>query len=671
MRVLLQSFLCLIFLTNISSGSGDAGTESPFAFGTGARDLALGGSSLANCDATTAPYWNASGLTGTNRLAISSFLCRLYFSDFSYQYFGLAMPTLDYGNFGLGIFRLGIDGIEKRDASNLLLGEVSDNWLAIYLAYGYSVSNYNLGLALNLEQHSLDSYSSTSSPGLNLSASRNFKLKTKWLPEITASLSGRNILSPRAKLAYKTVDYPVSAEAGVAATLIPPLKWNQSTSISAKLTKTEGINPGLAIGLEHSLYEMFHIRGGLRENKLSAGFGINYRFIKFDYALVDRDLGLLHMFNLMLEFGKSVDEKRKIRDLKREAEFNQLMQKRLTSQSNEMVTELVREGKKFLEDENYDRASTAFDRALFIAQNVGVDTSDIHELAEEARYHLEEARVKKLCQQHLDSATVRFESSDYITARYFVQLALSKCPESRQAIALLDNINNRLNELSVKTQMVERRLSEIDSLVNHGYLGQAYSEVIAISQYETEDIRVRQMLKRVRFEHFRETASSNYLKGNYRKAVIAVDSALALYPGHSYCVELRQEISRIVQVKSPAIKQSTILTTVPPDSELLKKIDKDYQTAQRLFEQGDLAKAIENWEYIEKVAPDYQSVRQYLINAYKFVGIESYSRNQRQKAIGVWEKALDLDPANQEIESYIERARKELEQLEEISYDQK
>ena len=75
----------------------DGGTNSPFSFGAGARDISLGGAGLTTSDVTTAPYWNASRLTGAERLTISGFHSRLYDSDVAYQYFGLAVPTLDWG----------------------------------------------------------------------------------------------------------------------------------------------------------------------------------------------------------------------------------------------------------------------------------------------------------------------------------------------------------------------------------------------------------------------------------------------------------------------------------------------------------------------------------------------------------------------------------------------
>ena len=40
---------------------------------------------------------------------------------------------------------------------------------------------------------------------------------------------------------------------------------------------------------------------------------VYYKMIKFDYALVDRDLGSIHMFSLTSSLGKPISEKKLLR----------------------------------------------------------------------------------------------------------------------------------------------------------------------------------------------------------------------------------------------------------------------------------------------------------------------------------------------------------------------
>ncbi len=89
-------------------------------------------------------------------------------------------------------------------------------------------------------------------------------------------------------------------------------------------------------------------------------------------------------------------------------------------------------------------------------------------------------------------------------------------------------------------------------------------------------------------------------------------------------------------------------------------IEDSYIRGKTLIETGDLEEALPYLEQVEQRAPGYKSVRSYLFMTYKFVGIEFYVHNRLDEAITIWQKALDIDPANTEIADYIERSRNEL-----------
>ena len=65
------------------------------------------------------------------------------------------------------------------------------------------------------------------------------------------------------------------------------------------------------------------------------------------------------------------------------------------------------------------------------------------------------------------------------------------------------------------------------------------------------------------------------------------------------------------------------------------------------------------------------SVRDYLVDAYKFLGVELYTENRLSEALDVWQKAARLAPDSTEIAGYIKRTRHEISKLEEISYERR
>jgi tetratricopeptide (TPR) repeat protein len=113
----------------------------------------------------------------------------------------------------------------------------------------------------------------------------------------------------------------------------------------------------------------------------------------------------------------------------------------------------------------------------------------------------------------------------------------------------------------------------------------------------------------------------------------------------------------------------------PPPSVVLsdamrKQVEELYHAGQVAFDGGKFEAAIDSWERIEVLAPDYLSVRQYLVQAYKYLGVEHYGNNELEQALALWRRAAKLTPDNQEIASYIRRTEAELTKIRELSYEQ-
>jgi len=669
MRRVLKYILCLCLLAGSVAAGNDGGTTSPFSLGAGARDLALGGADLGVSSGYTAVYWNPASLASVQRIQFGGFHSNPYESDVAYQYAGAVVPTVDLGSFSLAVFRLGVDGIEERDAGNLLLGEIEDNRLGIYFGYSRSIGNYDFGSAVVIEHHSLGDFSATSSPGINLAVQRRFETGLSLLGDVTIAAVGRNLIRPKFKLADESTDYPLGVTLGVSTRLIPSTDWQHEASLSAAVTRIDGADIRLAAGLEYSLYDLLHLRGGVNDGRLAFGVGLSYGSFGFDYALVDRDMGSIHMFNLTTSFGASMSEKSQRRAAEREAAFNGLMSDRLTAQNRETVSRLVTEGKELLEAGDMVQAVSQFDRALFLARANNMDTSEVYALLEETETALRELNHKRLYREYVDSAQLKFDNRDFLAARYFSGLALAEVPNSQQARNLLNRADSAMSESASKEETIQSRLLMIDSLLNYGHFDRALSVAVSLDQIAPEDARVKQAFKKATFERLRATASSAFGATEYKRAINVLDSALALFPAHQWCLDLKEQAAFAVR---QATAESVVEAVRPEASisrEVLDEVDMIYRQAQKDFEAGNLTAAIEAWERVERLTPDYQSVREYLVSAYKYVGVELYSKNRLAEAVTVWKKARRLAPENREIASYIERTETEIRKLQELSYE--
>ncbi|MCK5127248.1 MAG: hypothetical protein KAR42_13420 [candidate division Zixibacteria bacterium] len=100
-----------------------------------------------------------------------------------------------------------------------------------------------------------------------------------------------------------------------------------------------------------------------------------------------------------------------------------------------------------------------------------------------------------------------------------------------------------------------------------------------------------------------------------------------------------------------------------------KVFDEQLEQGRSFFEAGKLARAAEVLEEIVKTRHDSEDARGMLFTCYRFMGIEYYGMSRYEDAINVWQKALDLEPTNREIQVYITRVNSELKSIAIISGD--
>jgi tetratricopeptide (TPR) repeat protein len=669
MKVWRGLVILAILVCAVRAADGDGGTVSVFHFGAGARELSLGGAVPATCDISTAPFWNPSRLAAAEQVCLAGFYTQLFESDAVYQYVGLAVPTLDFGTFGVGVFRLGVGGIEQRDAGNVLLGEIEENRLAFYFAYGRTWSGYDVGIATTVEHHSLGSYNSTSTPGLNLSLSRRFYPNLHWVRELAFTVMGSELLQPEIELADQKIKQPSRFDAAATIDIVPNRWWDHLLSVSLRYEKTNQVDPKFAVGLEYSLENLLHLRGGWNDNQPAFGMGLSWGAFSFDYAFVSRDLDNLHLFSFTTSFGAPVSVRKQHRQQQREVEFNRLMNERLSVQQQAMVNQIVTRGKEAAAEGKWADARHLFDRALFLARANNFDTVEVNRLALLADEKMQTVVRQTHLSELIDSADAKFQQGDYLAAKYFASQAVSGSPQSDTAQILLAQAEQALEKMTERDQLIRRKILTVDSLVSYGHVDQALELAQSLEDYAPEHEGVALALKRAAFEKWRAVAMTALTEQNWSPVQAALDSMDSLFPNHPWTVECRQTLRARMAVVQTATA-APVRDSLPPLSTKVKEeIDELYRNAQKAFENGDLQQAIRLWEQVERLAPGYRSVRSYLVEAYKYVGVELYGQNQLAEAIEVWRKAVRLMPENEEISSYISRTQNEIARLKQLSYE--
>lgn len=648
----------------------DAGSASPFRFGFGARELALGTASIVDAEPTVAAHWNAAALARAEYFGVSGFHSRLLADGVSYQHFGLAIPTLDFGTIGIGVARLAVTDIERRDNANMPLGAFDDSRFAINLGYARQIGRYDLGFALTIEHHSIDSYRSTSSPGLNLALSRRIYTDAAWLPEMSATIVGHNLIAPSMRLATETESYEATGEFGIGATLVPISALDLSLSLYGRAARSQSGADEIAGGMEADIGGLLTLRSGVNDGQMSFGGGISARFLRFNYALVERDLGLVHTFDITMNFGTSLGRRRDNREQTRENQFRDRMNNFVASNNGKMIDDLMRAGRSAVDSGQFAQATAAFDRALFLARSSELDTVTIQQLLTESRRRYDAQQLESTFRQSLDLARSSLESSDYIGAKYAATQALELKPDDSLAQEFAQLADSALSTAALRAQSIEEKLDRADSLLLHENPGGAMAEVRGLAAVAGGDARVANAVQRIEFAFWRDRTIREQAVGNLARAQQALDSAAARYPDHQWCASMRKLLRRPVEAAETAPPVPAKIVSPQPNEGSVREAAQEYEAGKISFEKGELDRAVQHWERAELLVPNYLAVRDHLIRAYKFVGVDLYGKGRLEEAAAIWRKALRFAPENAEISGYIRRAEAEIVRMQELSYGQ-
>lgn len=276
--ILLLAIFCPDVEAQNTRYSGD-----PFLLGAGARSLGLGSAFVAISDDATAVYWNPAGLVHIDRREVQVQHAEQFGGSVNHDVFTLAGPSR-FGGLGVGLLRLGVDGIpltaledpgrplgpDNRPVVSQVVGATD---YSLYLAYGRRVlPNLMVGTSLKLIWRDL---SAGSGSGFGLDIGVHYRPR----PILTLGLVVRNL--SRTKITFDsgaTDRIPPSLLIGLSATKrLPAVRGRLTLSLSAHLGEEksglEGVE-GFQGGLEYVFKDRLAFRLGAEGDHLTAGTGL-------------------------------------------------------------------------------------------------------------------------------------------------------------------------------------------------------------------------------------------------------------------------------------------------------------------------------------------------------------------------------------------------------------
>ena len=581
-------YICLtIILMSVSVSAQDAGQESPFSIGAGARALGMGGGFTSLSSDASSIYYNPAGLPTLNYQQVSLMHVNL-FEGISYNYAGWVYPDTKLGGFGFGYFRIGTDDI-IRSSNFAESGTFDYSNSQFVLAYGKKLQGgFSLGLSFKIVNQTLDSLSDYGF-GLDLGMTARLHKYVK------AGVIFRDIIPPELELAATAETIPVTLSGGLGIDSYPIFK-DAVVNTSFELEKIENRDIKVHTGLEMILTDKYAVRAGYDRDNLSFGAGVLINNLSLDYAYKIMDyIDDSHRFTFSFNIGSSVEEK-----LAREEKLIEERGSVLVEEERSSQFEFYRE-----RAENYhrrymlDSASAYYQRALAFDENNSEIIGIIAGIQNSIKIRQETEKRNEQLQTEIHLARVTFlaqaqnfyEKKHYDAALDMLQLILDVSPNYSEALLLKRKVENSLeNDLTgalTKAQQAEKDGDNLTALTSYNKvleLDEGNKIALEALARIAADMNIAQQLN---------TGIQLYNSGQEKRAKQTFEAVLTIDRNNPIAVEYLKKLDLT------AAKPTTL-----EDLQQNKEIWKLYLDGLRYMRNKEYQKAVDAWNKVLKVYPN-------------------------------------------------------------------
>jgi tetratricopeptide (TPR) repeat protein len=608
----LAVLICFASAGILRAQVGEAGVESPFSIGVGARALGMGSAGAAYPEDPTAFFWNPAGMVVVQQKGVLFSLTTL-FEGTQYNFLGYVHPTLSAGSFGIGIYRIGTGGIQYiEDVRGVPvdMGELDYWWGKLTISYAYTLFyGISLGLNLNVNRQVLGFYS-TNGFGLDGGFHYAFPVERGLLSNLYLGVNWTNLVQPRMKLGVTSERIPYLIRGGMAK-LFFLRNGEDRWSWVADVEQGENKKIRYHFGTEYAWNNTVFVRLGWDYDEFSFGGGLRFKSMQLDYGTCRIGDPLFfprsHRFSLSFYIGKSVSEQKEDIEARRQEEILNRISEQMEADRRKRIDEWLRAGQEYMDQADYFNARLAYRSILQEDPEHAEAIEKIREI-EGVEQELQRRREEELLRQGSEEERVRRDNA-YVDQRRREGIDALEKGEYQKAIekwqdALERDPNNR--------QVQE-------------YLNRAREELRSmIDQLFTRADRLRR-------------------QENYSEAYKVLDQAEDLTEGNEVLH------GRVLQERRTLDRAVNFLTNYNAGVRLYG--DRDYENATRYFE-----KALEYY-------PDHEKAKWYLqgsiarsrgkklemsdaVKRLYYQGMDLYIAGRYEEARQIWEQALEQDPHN-------------------------
>jgi tetratricopeptide (TPR) repeat protein len=600
----------ILLPTHLRAQDGQAGVQSLFSFGFGARAMGMGNAYVAMANDPTAVYWNPAGLDHIYQQGFTLFHASLYEGTL-YDFLGYAYPTLDLGTFGVGVARIGTGGVVERNA----FGEpgATFDWEAYraYFAYGKQLP-WGLagGLAVKLERSAFSNtlrYGSDVGVGFGLDLGVMYRPEfsdSPWLRDWSVGMNLVNLFSPQIKQGNVADILPLEMRFGIMRT-INFLGEGNGFRVLMDFSKSANADMRLAFGTEYNFRNMGMLRIGMDDGSFAFGAGAQYNIFQIDYAFsnpsTDNMLDPVHRVSLSVNFGLNRDEMGAIVRQLREEEDAKIIADIREADKQKFIAEHLQKADEYVKNDKYLDAIVEYQQVLSAdpfnqrakimldSTNVMLESGfqDRQQEAVQAALDKDRARLdSEFIEFHFDRGRRFLDKKQYTEALIEFNLTLERDPQNQAVIDAIQTTRRRISE-------------EIGSLVRKGreeFQKQNYSEALRLLSearlLSGDDANVKKevdtLVERVKLQENIQKGLMLYDIGQYDEALNIFEGVLEADPNNQF---IKQYYDK------------TKIESATGEVEMDPATEKRYLEGVDKFLLGKYEEAITIWDEILKTHP--------------------------------------------------------------------
>ncbi len=587
----MKRFVCLLMsillLGTAALATDDAGVESPFVLGAGARSLGMGGATLGlPMDANTI-YYNPAGLPRLDYQEVSLMHMSL-FEGTIYDVATWASPVNGLGGFGAGFMRIGTDDLIRRE-DFIEQGTFNYSSWQFLLAYGRKFgSHVSTGLTFKVLNSSIDELSDY---GIGLDAGLQIDLYKR----VSLGLMARDVVPPQLTLDSLAEDAPTTLAAGIAINRVP-LSGSIALTMALDIEKIEDRSALVHTGAELLIADKYALRGGYDRDNFTFGGGLAYGRLRIDYGYKLMDyIEDSHRFSLSLLIGPSVAEQERRRK-DEEAQRGDLM---LKGERDRQFQFFRAKADTFYQRLELDSALSYYQRALaFDERNKEIlgtiaAIQRVQKIQDQEMRRIQEAQKEQaqFSNTYYEQARLFYNKKYYPAALDLINLILDTEPNNERALELRNDIVG-----ARKAEVADARATAAQA-EKDGHLVvaiEAYNRILELSPDDAEARAAKQRLvDRLDVTQQLKLGIDLFNNGRLSEAKRQFEAVLRVNPQDPVALDYMSKLGAV--------------TPLPATLEDLQK-DKEiwplYLEGLRHMRNKDYQKAIDAWERVLKVYPN-------------------------------------------------------------------